>query len=184
MRWNAKFAATAAEELGKLPVQLQRLTLDRIDLLEESPSQHSRSCPPIPGPPNCQLSEFTHFMDGRRRLTSICRPHVSGLRRLSLRSLGELITSAPLDGWGEDPRKVEAVIKDDFEALAMFRIAMKHQGERPDQPTANIGDNETEVDRVTGTSRACTISRIQREFPELFVAVRRSEMTSNALPRW
>ena len=38
------------------------------------------------------------------------------------------------------------------EALAMFREAMKHQGEQH-----YIGNNVTEADRVTGTSKAYTL---------------------------
>lgn len=51
---------------------------------------------------------------------------------IELASLRELITEKPVRGWGEDVRTVEAVIKDDPECLAMFREAMKHQGQRTD----------------------------------------------------
>jgi hypothetical protein len=59
-----------------------------------------------------------------------------------------------------DAETVEAVIRDDPEALAAFREAMKHQGERP-----NLCNNVTEVeaDAITGNSRAYSISRVQRE---------------------
>ena len=52
------------------------------------------------------------------------------------------------------------MIRDDPEALAAFREAMKHQGQRTD-----ISDNITEVvsPSATGTSRAYSISRVQRE---------------------
>ena len=43
-------------------------------------------------------------------------------RVIELSSLRELITSKPINGWGEDPKKVEAVIKDDPEALAILRV--------------------------------------------------------------
>ena len=78
---------------------------------------------------------------------------------VELGSLRELITAKPVSGWGEDPSKVEAVIRDDPEALAAFREAMKHQGERP-----NLDDNVIEVERSpVGNSRAYSISRVQRE---------------------
>ena len=54
------------------------------------------------------------------------------------------------------------MIKDDAEVLKMFKLALNHQGERSD-----LGNNVTEVDRVTGNSRAYTLSRLERESPEL-----------------
>lgn len=97
---------------------------------------------------------------------------------VELSSLKELITAKPVSGWGEEPSKVEAVIRDDPEALAAFREAMKHQGERTD-----ISDNITEVvsPSATGTSRAYSISRVQRECdPETVAAVMAGKMSANA----
>lgn len=99
-------------------------------------------------------------------------------RVVELASLRELITAKPVSGWGEDPSKVEAVIRSDPEALAAFRDAMKHQGERTD-----IRDNITEVESpsATGTSRAYSISRVQRECDaETVAAVMAGEMSPNA----
>lgn len=101
---------------------------------------------------------------------------------IELKSLRELITEKPIRGWGEDPRKVEAVIRDDPEALAAFREAMKHQGER-----ADLCDNVTQVSREpeggkgTGNSRAYSISRVQRECDaETVAAVMSGKMSANA----
>jgi hypothetical protein len=96
---------------------------------------------------------------------------------VELGSLRELITAKPVSGWGEDPSKVEAVIRDDPEALAAFRDAMKHQGERTD-----LVDNVNEVmDRPDGNSRAYSISRVQRECnAETVAAVMAGEMSANA----
>lgn len=97
---------------------------------------------------------------------------------VELGSLRELITAKPVSGWGEDPSKVEAVIRDDPEALAAFREAMKHQGERP-----NLVDNVNEVafGRPDGNSRAYSISRVQRECdPDTVAAVMAGEMSPNA----
>lgn len=96
---------------------------------------------------------------------------------VELGSLRELITAKPVSGWGEDPSKVEAVIRDDPEALAAFREAMKHQGERP-----NLDNNVIEVDRSpVGNSRAYSISRVQRECDsETVAAVMAGEMSPNA----
>jgi hypothetical protein len=102
----------------------------------------------------------------------VCRGKV-----VELSGLRELITAKPVEGWGEDPSKVEAVIRDDPEALAAFREAMKHQGERTD-----LVDNVNEVmDRPDGNSRAYSIARVQRECdPETVAAVMAGEMSANA----
>jgi hypothetical protein len=97
---------------------------------------------------------------------------------VELSSLRELITAKPVSGWGEDPSKVEAVIRDDPEALSAFREAMKHQGERP-----NLRNNVTEVDVdvITGNSRAYSIARVQRECDaDTVAAVMAGEMSANA----
>ena len=96
---------------------------------------------------------------------------------VELSSLRELITAKPVSGWGEDPSKIEAVIRDDPEALAAFREAMKHQGERTD-----FDDNVIEVDRApVGNSRAYSLSRVQRECdPDTVAAVMSGEMSPNA----
>jgi len=101
----------------------------------------------------------------------VCRGKV-----IELGGLRELITAKPVQGWGEDPSKVEAVIRDDPEALAAFREAMKHQGERTDLCT-----NGTQVKAVTGQTRAYSIARVQRECdPETVAAVMAGEMSANA----
>jgi hypothetical protein len=102
----------------------------------------------------------------------VCRGKV-----IVLKSLRELITAKPVQGWGEDPSKVEAVIRDDPEALAKFREEMKHQGERTD-----IDDNVIEVERsAVGNSRAYSIARVQRECDaETVAAVMAGDMSPNA----
>jgi hypothetical protein len=97
---------------------------------------------------------------------------------VELASLRELITAKPVSGWGEDPSKVEAVIRDDPEALAAFREAMKHQGKRTDLVSNR---NEVEVQRPAGTTRAYSLSRVQRECdPDTVAAVMSGEMSPNA----
>jgi len=102
---------------------------------------------------------------------------VSRGKVIELQGLRELITEKPLSGWGEDPAKVEAVIRDDPEALVMFREAMKHQGERP-----NLDNNVIEVDRSpVGNSRAYSIERVRRECdPETVAAVMAGKVSANA----
>lgn len=96
---------------------------------------------------------------------------------IELANLRELITASPVRGWGEDPSAIEAVIRDDPEALLAFREAMKHQGERP-----NLGDNVIEVERSpVGNSRAYSLDRVQRECdPETVAAVMAGELSANA----
>jgi len=104
-----------------------------------------------------------------------------------LSGLRELITAKPIRGWGEDPKKVEAVIRDDPEALAMYRDAMV---EKPGKPTAqgvlinnniiNKNTGHTAVP-IQGTSRSYSISRVQRECDEKTVAaVMSGEMSPHA----
>ena len=109
--------------------------------------------------------------------TEAWKRRVVGKKVIQLGSLRELITAKPVSGWGEDPSKVEAVIRDDPEALAKFREAMKHQGERP-----NIDNNVIEVERSpVGNSRAYSISRVQRECDlKTVAAVMAGEMSPNA----
>lgn len=95
---------------------------------------------------------------------------------VELGSLRELITAKPVSGWGEDPSKVEAVIRDDPEALAAFREAMKCVNQH-DLPCNNVTGHES----TTGNSRAYSISRVQRECdPETVAAVMAGEMSPNA----
>jgi len=102
----------------------------------------------------------------------VCRGKV-----VELSGLRELITARPVEGWGEDPSKVEAVIRDDPEALSAFREAMKHQGERTDLPNNVREDGEA----ACGNSRAYSITRVKRECdPETVAAVMAGEMSANA----
>lgn len=104
------------------------------------------------------------------------------LRRISsgkvveLTSLRELITAKPVRGWGEDIKTVEAVIRNDHECLAMFREAMKHQGERID-----LGNNVPEVKRQNrGNSCAYSIARVQSQCDAKTVAaVMAGKMSAN-----
>jgi len=99
-----------------------------------------------------------------------------GGKLIELKSLRELIVSKPVQGWGEDPSKVEAVIRDDPEALSAFREEMKHQGERTD-----LRSNSTQVKAVTGTTRAYSIARVQRECDsETVAAVMAGDVSPNA----
>jgi len=69
----------------------------------------------------------------------------------------ETITEKPVRGWGEDPKKVEAVIKDDPECLAMFRAAMNGtlaESRRPtkEEQEINLGGTKVNAEDVAGTN--------------------------------
>jgi hypothetical protein len=96
-------------------------------------------------------------------------------RTFELSSLRELITEKPIRGWGEDPKKVEAVIKDDPECLALYREAMKCVNQY-DLPSNNVTGQEAK----TGNSKAYTCERLKRVAPELFEEVVAGRMSANA----
>lgn len=81
-------------------------------------------------------------------------------KMIKLRSLRELITKEPLEGWGEDASKVEAVIRDDPETLAMYREAMASPigGDRVSKDYNIIPAHQPQ-----GTSRSYSLARVARE---------------------
>lgn len=83
---------------------------------------------------------------------------------IRLRSLRELITKDPLEGWGETEQSVEAALtgKDHREVLLMYREAMVEHG--GDRRSDAIKRNNITVDpKKTGTSRAYSLARVARE---------------------
>jgi hypothetical protein len=78
----------------------------------------------------------------------------------------------PPEGWGEDPDKIEALIKDDPEALRMFRreVVKTHGGDRKSEQAKIKSDNVT-LDPDRGNAKSYTLSRLKRTRPELFQAV-------------
>lgn len=101
---------------------------------------------------------------------------------IRLHNLRELITEKPIRGWGEDPAKVEAIIRDDPEALAMYREAMfQHGGDRRSERTKRSNIMLDPVRAVQGTTRAYSVSRVQRECDAATVdAVMNGRMSANA----
>lgn len=104
---------------------------------------------------------------------------------IELPNLKALITERPIKGWGQDPAKIEAVIKDNPEALAMFREAMveKPGGDGSNQYEVKhdgISDNITNSILERGTSKAYTVSRLKNNRPDLFEKVVSGELSANA----
>jgi len=95
---------------------------------------------------------------------------------VQLANLRELITKEPMEGWGENPERIEGLIKHDPEVLVLWREAMKQKsGHRTD-----LVNNVNEVKPSKGNSRSYTVSRLQREAPELFTQVVAGTLSANA----
>lgn len=101
---------------------------------------------------------------------------------IELPNLRALITEKPIRGWGQNPDKIQAVIQDDAEALALFREAMKGEEGGDKKSHAKITNNNIIGDdcrTVQGTSKAYTISRLKRDRPDLFERVVAGELSAN-----
>ena len=95
-------------------------------------------------------------------------------REYRLPNLRALITEKPMAGWGEDPKKIEALIKDDPEVLPMFREAMK----QPSGTRNDLRSNPTEVTQDRG--KAYTLTRLQKDNPEIYEEVKAGKLSANA----
>lgn len=95
---------------------------------------------------------------------------------IQLGSLRELIELPPIQGWGEDVAVIENAIKHDDDALRMFRDAML----KPEGRQSVTGNNVTSKQRVTGNSKAYTLSRLSKQAPNLYQQVVAGELSANA----
>jgi len=104
------------------------------------------------------------------------RREVSG-RIIELRNLRELITEMPLRGWGEDPDKIMAIIRDDAEALSAYNREMHQHG--GDRKSDAIKPDNVRLDRPDrGNARAYSLAVVQRECDKATVAkVMKGEIT-------
>jgi hypothetical protein len=93
-----------------------------------------------------------------------------------------LITRKPLEGWGEDPKKIEAIIKDNAEVLAMYREEMKAQHGGDKRSESVIKHDNIMLDRLPqGTSRAYSIARVKKDCdPETVAEVLAGKISPNA----
>jgi len=88
----------------------------------------------------------------------------------------DFVTTSPLAGCGWKPEKVEALLKDEPEVLALWRKATTgHRG----KPRKENSSNRT-IKPTRGTTRAYTLDRLKREQPDLFDRVCAGELTANA----
>lgn len=89
------------------------------------------------------------------------------------------IRSLPLEGWGEDPKKIEAIIKDNAEVLAMYREEMVEKPGGSRRPIADIVSNDGKVD--SGNSRAYSIARVKKDCdPDTVAEVLAGKISPNA----
>jgi hypothetical protein len=95
----------------------------------------------------------------------------------------DFITIKPLAGCGWEPEKVEALIRDEPETLALWRRATtaKAGGDRQSEKAKTISSIRTNAsDVLRGTTRAYTLDRLKRERPDLFEQVCAKELSANA----
>lgn len=85
----------------------------------------------------------------------------------------DFVTTPPLAGLGANPDLVERVIKDDPEALQMFRDAMK---EKPGRKSRDVITRKT----PTGTSRSYALQRLKRDAPTLHAEVLAGRLSAHA----
>ena len=103
------------------------------------------------------------------------RREVDG-RIIELRNVRELITEMPMRGWGEEPDKIMAIIRDDAEALSAYRAAMVHHG--GSRKADDVKRDIITLEDGRGTGRAYSLSVVQRECDKATVAaVMKGEMT-------
>jgi hypothetical protein len=100
---------------------------------------------------------------------------------VQLANLRELITKEPMEGWGENPERIEGLIKHDPEVLVLWREAMVERPGKRSKVDRDITDIISNKEKVqAGTSRSYTVSRLQREAPELFAQVVAGTLSANA----
>jgi hypothetical protein len=99
---------------------------------------------------------------------------------VQLANLRELITKEPMEGWGENPERIEGLIKHDAEVLVLWRDAMKEKTGPKLKGDDGLCNIVTETKGTTGNSRSYTVSRLQREAPELFAQVVAGTLSANA----
>lgn len=96
-------------------------------------------------------------------------------RVIELKSLRDLITLPPWEGWHEDPKKIEAIIKDDPEALTLWRSEM--YGELSWHGVNQHSDLGGSAAMSSERNNNYWQARIARDCPEELEAIKRGEKT-------
>lgn len=128
---------------------------------------------------------LTHFPGLLRKIikNKAWKRRVAKGKVIELESLRELITKEPIEGWGEDPKKVEAVIKDTPDVLAMYRDEMyEAMANEPGNPTGNNQHTDRNCASGTiphGSNQASTIiRRLKRDRPDIAEGLANGEYRS------
>jgi hypothetical protein len=113
-------------------------------------------------------------------ITEAWRERQDGDRVYKHDSFRAFIEADPRSGCGWPLDKVEKLIKDDAEALTLYRKAVTAPEGGDKRSEAYITNNNIISDRAQqGTSKAYTLERLSRESPGLYEAVCRGEMSAN-----
>jgi hypothetical protein len=102
-------------------------------------------------------------------------------RVIELKSLRELITEKPIQGWGSTPEKVEALIAGHPDVEIAYRREMVEAPGKRAKVEADISDivtNKPTPER--GNSRSYTLDRLERERPDLLEEVKAKRLSANA----
>lgn len=116
--------------------------------------------------------------------TEAWRERQDGERVYRHETFRDFITAPPRSGCGWPLDKVEKLIKDDPETLAMWRKAVTapkhvHAVDNDNIIIKSLNNNIIQSKPQQGTSRAYTLDRLSREAPGLYEAVCRGEMSAN-----
>ena len=91
-------------------------------------------------------------------------------------SFAKFITTKPLEGCGWPVRKVELLIRDDAEALRLWREAITAPNHRP----ILTNDNVITKKPKQGNSKAYTLTRLKKVRPDLLAKVEAGKLSANA----
>jgi hypothetical protein len=97
------------------------------------------------------------------------------------KSFREFIEADPRSGCGWQVDKVRALLRDDQTALTLYEQAIvgKHGGDRKSEK-ARIKTDNISLDPQHGTSRAGTLRRLAKDYPELHSRVVAGDLSANA----
>ena len=106
---------------------------------------------------------------------------------VELRSLAELITKPPMEGWGEDITKIKALLRGDREVEVLWDKEMQRQRGNPTGANQHNGGNLDNIKESAptsgwpdGTSRDSALRRLRKDAPELLERVVAGELSPHA----
>lgn len=101
---------------------------------------------------------------------------------ISHKTFNDYISDPIPSGLGADARTLQNLCRDDERATVALREALKQQGgDRKSQDVRSKANNiKVDTRQQAGTSKAYTLSRLEREAPELFEQVCEGQLSANA----